>query len=346
MRQANQFLKFGGDRMTRQKGLLFALMIIVLLTLCGCDVIKPADDLKPDVTAAVIIKPVVIEAAATATPEPVVVKRDPVKSHGPMRILQDVPENKVNEIPSFYQPIDLDGVNHCVYAFTTADGTTEFRVYAEVDELEDQNVMNTLVGFFKAEITKSERGYFIQTNKDDNPINLSTEKPTKYTPCNAPTKANIQAFVREMESAAQKYQREYNKAEKNGEPLPEPTPWNGLPIYTKETEPVQIPNQVRPIRNSIGLYYYVDNYGDEVFRRYATSNGINSGFYRSNNEGDIIPGSLKIDISRDFVQANFKQRKLDEKPEDNTYRLPVIVLLSSGEQETVWTVYQKEIPQT
>lgn len=329
--------------MHRLKSLLILLMLISVLTLSGCDVIKPADNIKPDVTAAVIIKPIEIKAAATATPEPVVVIRDPVKSHSPMRILQDVPEGV--QIPSFYQAIDLDGVNHVVYAFSTADGTTQFRVYAEVDELEDQNVMNTLTGFFKAEITKNERGYFIQTNKDDNPISLPTEKPTKYTPCIAPTKGNIQTYVREMDAAAQKYQREVNKAEKNGDPLPEPTPWDGLPIYTRETEPVQIPNQVKSLRRAVGLYYYIDVYGDEVFRRYATSDGINSGFYLSNNDGDIVPGSLKVNVTEDFVADNFKKRKLEERPEDNTYRVPVYIVLSSGETDTVNMVYQREVPE-
>ena len=319
--------------------ILVAILASVLIIFTGCDAIKPADNIKPDATAAVIIKPIEIKAAATATPEPVIVVREPVKAHSPMRIQQDAPENVT--VPSFYQPIDLEGVNHCVYAFATSDGTTQYRVYAEVDELEDQNVMNTLRGFFKAEIFRTDRGYFIQTNKDDNPINLSAEKPAKYTPCVAPTKDNVRSYVKEMENAAAKYQKEYAKAEKNGDPLPEPTPWNGLPIYTNETPTIQIPNQVKYLKRATGLYYYVDKYGDEVFRRYATSDGINSGFYKSNNDGDILAGSLKVNVTLDFVSENFKQRKLEEKPEDNIYRMPVYIILTSGEEETVYTVYER-----
>lgn len=319
---------------------ILTLLLLSALLVSSCGLVHPADELKPEATAAVIIKPIEIKAAATSTPEPVIVIRDPVKTHSPMRIQQDVPVNV--SVPIFYQAIDLDGVNHCVYAFTTADGKTEFRVYAEVDELEDENVMNTLEGFFKAEIYKTGSGYFIQTNKDDNPINVSSELPCKYYPCNPPTKNNIRAYIKNSNAEAKKYNQAVANAEKKGEPLPEPTPWDGLPIYTDETPAIQIPDKVKTYKKDPTLYYYVDIYGDEVFRRYATPNGDIAGFCLSDENGKIVPGSLMIDYELDFVKENFKGRTLVDKPEDNTYRLPVYITLTSGERETVEMVYQKK----
>jgi hypothetical protein len=79
-----------------------------------------------------------------------------------------------------------------------------------------------------------------------------------------------------------------------------------------------------------------------VFRRYATPNGEIAGFCISDENGKITPGSLMINSEMEFVKENFKGRTLLEKPEDNIYRLPVYVTLTSGEMETVQMVYQKK----
>jgi len=325
--------------MQEKKWLLLLLAIMLLIVMSGCDAIKPAENVKPDATAAVIIKPIEIKAADTPTPEPVIVVRDPVKSHSAMRIQQDVPVNV--QIPSFYQAIDLDGVNHCVYAFTNSDGRTEFRVYAEVDELEDENVMNTLQGFFKADVYENGDEYYVQTNKDDNPINISTELPCKYYPCDPPTKNNIKAYVRNRANEQKKYDKAVADAEKKGEPAPAPTPYNNLPIYTDSTEAIEIPREVKVMKKDPTLYYYVDIYGENVYRRYATPNGIVAGFCRSDENGKIVPGSLMIDYQLDFIKEHFKGRKVQEKVANSIYRIPVYITLTSGETRTVFMVYQE-----
>ena len=325
--------------MQKKKWLLLLLAIMLLIVMSGCDAIKPAENVKPDATAAVIIKPIEIKAADTPTPEPVIVVRDPVKSHSAMRIQQDVPVNV--QIPSFYQAIDLDGVNHCVYAFTNSDGRTEFRVYAEVDELEDENVMNTLQGFFKADVYENGDEYYVQTNKDDNPINISTELPCKYYPCEPPTKNNIKAYVRNRANEQKKYDKAVADAEKKGEPAPAPTPYNNLPIYTDSTEAIEIPREVKVMKKDPTLYYYADIYGENVYRRYATPNGIVAGFCRSDENGKIVPGSLMIDYQLDFIKEHFKGRKVQEKVANSIYRIPVYITLTSGETRTVFMVYQE-----
>ena len=319
---------------------LLIVAVIMTVLLSSCDQIIPMENVTPDATAAVVIKPIEIKAADTPTPEPVIIVREPVKSHSAMRIQQDAPVTA--SVPAFYQAIDLEGVNYCVYAFTNSDGKTEFRVYAEVDELEDENVMNTLQGFFKAEVYLNGEDYYIQTNKDDNPLNPSTETPCKYNPCLPPTKNNIRSYIRNMESEKKKYERAVANAEKKGEPLPEPTPYDGLPIYTEETEVINIPSQVKVYKRDQTHYYYMDVYGEEAHRVYATPNGIVSGFCLSDESGKVMAGSLMIDYNLDFAKENFKQRKLQEKPEDGIYRLPVYITLNSGETQTVSMVYLVE----
>lgn len=324
--------------MRRRKWIALLAAVMALLLLSSCDAFIPVEEVKPEATAAFIIKPIEIKAADTPTPEPVIVVREPVKAHSAMRIQQEVPVNTV--IPVFYQAIDLDGINHVVYAYTGTGGKTEYRVYAQVDELEDENVMNTLEGFFKAEIYKTGTGYFIKTNKDDNPINISSEIPCKITPCSPPTKNNVQSYIRNMNNAAKKYEQAVAQAEKKNEPAPEPTPWDGLPIYTEETTIITLPNQVRQVnRKDPTLYYYVNIYGENVYRCCGTPNGEQAGFYLSNEEGRIIPGSLMIDYEKDFVTDNFKKRTIQEKPDDFSLRIPVLIRLNSGETESVEVVY-------
>lgn len=324
--------------MIRRKLIILLAALMALLLLSSCDAFIPAEDVKPEATAAVIIKPIEVKAADTPTPEPVIVVRDPVKAHSAMRIQQDVPADAA--VPVFYQAIDLDGVNHVVFAFTTTGGKTEYRVYAQVDELEDENVMNTLEGFFKAEIYRTESGYFIKTNKDENPINISSEIPCKITPCSPPTKNNVQNYIRNMTNEKKKYEQAVAQAQKKNEPAPEPTPWDGLPVYTEETTIIVLPEQVRLVnRNEPTLYYYVNIYGENEYRRCATPNGEQAGFYLSNEEGKITPGSLMIDYEKDFVTDNFKKRTVEEKPEDFVLRLPVLIRLDSGEIDSVEVVY-------
>lgn len=313
------------------------LAICALFLLTGCGAFIPAEELQQEAVTAAIIRPTEIKAAATPTPEPIIEKREPVKSHSAMRIQQDAPEASLQ---SYYTPIDLEGINHSVYAFTDTEGITKYRVWAEVDELEDENVMNTLVGFFNAEVYMTENGFFVQTNKDENPINVSEDKICKIKPCPPPIYNNVQSYIRNMENAARQYEREKEKAEKNGEPLPEPTPWDGLPIYTRETEILKLPNRVKLVsRKDNALFYYENVFAEKEYYKYGTPNGTDSGFYVSNEDGKIRAGSLIVDISQQFVPDNFRKYPVQEKPEDYIRRVPVIIRLSSGDLQTVYAIY-------
>lgn len=301
----------------------------MVIGLSACSNIHEIDSDQLPQTTSSAIKPVVIIAEDTPTPEPVIIIREPVKNHSPMRIQTDVPDGV--EIPSYYHAIDLNGVNFCVYAFTNKKNKTEYRVYAEVDELEDEVVMSTLTGFFAAKVTLNDSGsYDIETNKNDVPIDHRTEKPAKYTPCPVPTKANIQAYVRKAERAANSYNKAVEAAERNNEPAPEPTPWDGLPILTQDTQEIKLPSFVRAVRKIDSLYYYVNKYGENEYRRYATTNGKDSGFYYSDENGNIEKGALKIAYELDFVKENLKGRRAEEKPEIVYCRLPVCIILSDN----------------
>ena len=318
---------------------LFALLLAAMLLLSSCGSIREFD-ISQVTNTAQIIRPVEIIAENSPTPEPVVVARDPVKRHSPMRIQTDVP--KGYEVPSFYFPLDLDGVNHVVYGYVNSKNKYVFRVFAEVDDEEDGNVVKTNAGFYNANITLNKNGTFvIETNKDDDPIDTSKEKPAKYIPSLLPTKANIKSYIKSASDAAKKYDKAVAAAKKKGEPQPEPTPWDGTPILSNETTPVTIPSAVKASKKGFSMYYYVNVYGEYEFRRYATCDGETGHFYYVEEDGKIAPGSLPVDTVIDFDSSNFKGRKVQEKPSVLTYRLPVLVELSNGDIITVYTVFDK-----
>lgn len=315
------------------------IMVCALLCLSSCGSVREFD-ISQVANTAQIIRPIQIIAENTATPEPVVVARDPVKRHSPMRIQTDVPSGY--EIPSFYYPLDLDGVNHVVYGYVNSKNKYVFRVFAEVDDEEDGNVVKTNKGFYNANITRAANGtYIIETNKDDDPIDTSLEKPAKYIPSLVPTKNNIKSYVKSASDAAKKYEKAVSAAKKKGEPEPEPTPWDGTPILTNETTPITLPSAVKSSKKGFSMYYYVNVYGEYEFRRYATCDGVTGNFYYVEEDGKIAPGSLPVDTVIDFDKSNFKGKKALEKPSVLTYRLPVLVELSNGEIITVYTVFDK-----
>ena len=318
---------------------VLAVLIASTLLMTSCGQIKEFD-VSQVVNTAQIVRPVQIIAESTPTPEPVVVARDPVKRHSPMRIQTDVPSGY--EVPSFYFPVDLDGVNHVVYAYVNNKGKYVYRVFAEVDEEEDGNVIQTYKGFYNANITQNKNGAFtIETNKDDMPIDTSTEKPAKYIPSLLPTKTNIKTYIRDAANAKKKYEKAVSNAQKKGEPVPEPTPWDGTPILTQETTAITLPTGVKASKKGFSMYYYINVYGEYEFRRYATCDGETGNFYYVNEDGKIAPGSLPVDISRDFDKSNFKGRKALDKPDFLVYRLPVLIELSNGQVITVYTVFEK-----
>lgn len=326
--------------MKRVKAIILAGMILSsLFIFSSCGSIKPIDNNKA-INTPQIIKPVQIIAENTATPEPVIIARDPVKRHSPMRIKTDVP-NSVN-IPEFYFPLDLEGVNHIIYAYVNSNNQTVYRVYAEVDEEEDGNVVNTLKGFYNAKVTINNAGiYIIETDKDEYPIDMSKESPAQYTPCLLPTKANIKKYLRDESNAAKKYEKAVENAQKKGEPLPEPTPWDGTPILSNETIPYVLPNGVKESKKGFSIYYYTNIYGEYEYRRYATSDGVTGNFYYVNEDGNIVPGSLPVNSELDFDKNNFKSGKPIEKPNVIIYRLPVNIQLSDGQTTTAYTVFVK-----
>lgn len=316
------------------------ILIASALLLNSCSDIREANNIQPDITSIPAIKPITVIAESTATPEPEIVIREPVKSRSPMRIKTDVDRNVT--VPAFYQPVDIEGVNYCVYAYTSTDGSTKFRVYAEVDELEDENVMNTLKGFFDARISINGKGvYVVETRKEDDPISEVDETPAVMKTCPVPTRNNKRTYIKNAEKSATKYANDVANAEKKGEPKPEPTPWDGLPVMTEETVEITIPNAVKTYKKIENLYYYVNVCGDNEYRRYATPNGNESGFYLSDEEGNISDGALMVNCELDFVKENFRSGKKQERPSDNMYRLPVMIRLSDGNTATVYTVYTR-----
>ena len=327
-------------RNKRKLILLFLLPLLIPL-LSSCGNFRSADTGEYPHTTVQHIQPVQVIAEQTATPEPVVIVREPVRNHSPLRIQLDAPDSA--EIPDYYQPVDFGGIPYCVYAFTDSDNTTAVRVYAEVDELEDENVVTTLSGFFCASVYPDGNGLFIlETDKNSNPIDPETESPAILTPCPVPTKNAVSAYVKNAGNAAEKYKKAVAAAEKNGEAVPEPTPWNGLPVLTEETAIISLPGQVKQVRKIDYLYSYTNIHGDEEYRRYATADGYDSGFYLSDGEGRIRNGSLKVDIAVDFDKSSFRSGKKVPHPEDSIYRLPVLVTLSNWETASVYTIYVKQ----
>lgn len=324
----------------KRKLILLFLLLLLIPLLSSCGTFESADISKYPQTTVQHIRPVQVIAEQTATPEPVVIVREPVRNHSPLRIQLDAPDTA--DIPDYYQAVDFGGIPYCVYAFTDSSNATAFRVYAEVDELEDENVVRTLSGFFRASIYPDGNGLFtLEADKNSNPVDFQTESPAILAPCPVPTKNAVSAYVRNAKSAAEKYQRAVAAAEKNGEPAPEPTPWDGLPVLTEETVTISLPGQVKQVRKIDYLYSYTNVHGDEEYRRYATVDGYDSGFYLSDGEGRIRNGSLKVDISVDFDKSSFRSGKKVPRPEDNIYRLPVLVTLSDGETASVYTIYVK-----
>ena len=325
----------------RRKQILLFLLPLLIPLLSSCGTFRSADTGEYPQTTVQHIRPVQVIAEQTATPEPVVIVREPVRNHSPLRVQLDAPDSA--EIPDYYQPVDFGGIPYCVFAFTDIDNTTAFRVYAEVDELEDENVVRTLSGFFRASVYPDGNGLFIlEADKNSDPIDPETESPAILTPCPVPTKNAVSAYVRNARNAAEKHQKAVAAAEKKGEPVPEPTPWDGLPVLTEETATISLPGQVKQVRKIDYLYSYTNIHGDEEYRRYATTDGYDSGFYLSDGEGRIRNGSLKIDITVDFDKSSFRSGKKVPRPEDSIYRLPVLVTLSDGETASVYTIYVKQ----
>lgn len=325
--------------MKSRRALFLVLLLLVLLVLTGCGQIHEVGDVLPVETIRTVIQPISIIAENTATPEPVITVRDPLKSHSAIRVKMDVPSGV--EIPAFYQPIDLDGVDYVVFAFQNASNKTVYRVYGEVDELEDQHAVNTLKGFFEANVSHDGNSFYVYANKDQNPINISSEMPGNVRVCRPPTKNNINNYVRNMDNARKKYEQAVANADKKGEPRPEPTPWDELPILTADTPYMTFPGHVRSVKKVDNLFSYVNIYGDNEYRLYGSMDGVDSGFYLADADGNVKPGALKIDYSIDFDKANAKSGRAKERPSDNLYRLPVYITLNDNSVSTVYTIYYK-----
>ncbi len=321
-----------------KKGWIYLFLSAVCLSASGCTSFQRAGDLPSGIPES-SIRPIIVIAEATATPIPEVIIRDPVKSRSPMRIMNDVPEN--TSIPEFYALVDLEAIPHAVYAYTSTTGETLYRVYGEVDNLEDGIVVSTDAGFYGAVLYLEDSGYRLETNKDEMPITQEQETPQTILPCPVPTKQYIRSYIREAEKATKAYETAKAKAEKNDEPLPEEPVWDGLPVLTSETVPVVLPKQYKVADKSMPGFYYFDNqYGIREYRRYGTNNGVDSAFYATGEDGQICVGALPIDFDRDNVPERYKARKLVEKPSDQYYRLPIIIRTSNGIRIPADTVYR------
>lgn len=322
----------GEDHSWAKVAITLCLLCVTMFTATGCSNIRKANDV-PKGEPAAIIKPIEVIAEVTPTPPPAVVVREAKKSRSPMHILQDIPDDV--EIPSFYSMLDLEGVPHVVYAYNAGNNTTMYRVYAEVQDLEDGIPVNTVKGFFNAKITFTDTGYYIETNKDENPINIEDETPAVLKTCVVPTKQNINAYISNAKKQKSAYEKALAKAQKNGTELPKEPEWDGLPILTKETKAVKIPSALKAMRKVANLYYYENKYRENEYRRYATPDGQTSGYYYSNKAGEITDGALEIDIDKDTAKDRLRQRKAVAKPSDGIYRYPVKIYLSDGQLQVV-----------
>ena len=323
-----------------RRHLLLIFLLVVLMLMSSCSQIQLFD------TSSISIKTPAISAvrfiaSATTTPEPLLIVRMPSQTRSPMRIKLDVPDNVA--IPDFYQLIDLPGIPHQIYAFTDTQNKTRFRVYADIDELEDGHITNTVSGFYEAQVFLSEENLFIiETDKESDPVIAANENPATLTTCPVPTKKNIRDAIRARTNFEKQYESDCSRASRVGEPTPTPIQWDGLPILDASTPEMSLPPQLKSAGSKFpNLYYYTDLYGDREYRRFATADGYDSGFYLSDENGLIREGSLKIDTSVDLSGIFFKQRKAAVRPRNNLYRLPVIIRLSNGLEVSVTVIYSK-----
>ena len=150
-------------------------MILLIPLLSSCGLFHPVGEGSAPESTVHLIYPVQIIAENTATPEPVVIARDPVHNHSPLRIQFDAPENM--EIPGFYHRIDFDGIPYCVYAYTDVSNRTVFRVFAEVDELEDKNITGTLSGFSVLKSIRTKTVYSVWKPTKMRILSLQKAKP-------------------------------------------------------------------------------------------------------------------------------------------------------------------------
>ena len=318
------------------KKLLIILFLSVIL-LTGCNNIHPLSELRDSGKRSTIINENVIVQSFSPTPSPEIKVREPEKSHSPIRISYDAPSEIV---PEFYQQLDFPGIPYCIYGYTNTSGECCYRVYGEVDVLEDENITETLIGFFQSSIFNSDYGiYILEVNKDSFPVKISSEKPVHLIPCPVPTNKEISSYIRKRKSETEKYEKERENAEKNGDPLPVPTIWDGQPLLSESTVPVNLPYQVKAVQNIQYLYYYENPYGERVYRRYATPDGFSSGFYPSDQDGNITIGSFKIDTSLDFDQSSFRSGKKLIPSDTQIQRIPSEVILSDGRSVTVYTIH-------
>lgn len=323
-----------------KKSSLCFLLILSMFLLTSCSQFKKIEQ-QSILSHEIEINTTSFIASATATPEPLLIVRKPSYSRSPMRIKLTAPEYV--EIPNFYQLLDLPGVPYALYAYIDSENNVQYRVYADVDEIEDGHIINTITGFFAAEVYLTEgKTFTIETDKESYPVNSSSELPSVLTPCPAPTKSNIRNAIKTSANELKKYKSDCEKAARVGEATPAPPAWDGLPLLDESTIEIVLPSQLKAVGSKYpNLYYYINLYGDKEYRIYATADGYDSGFYLSDELGTIADGSLKIDFKTDLGGEYFKQRKTIPHPEDGLYRLPVTITLSNGLETTATVVYTK-----
>ena len=327
--------------MKKQKARIVLAMTAASLLLTGCEKV-PVQNIGG--VRAPIIKPAEAIIEVTPTPEPVIVKKEVVKSRSPLKIEDEAPHDV--SVPAYYQVLDITGVPYVVYAYTSTDATTKYRVYATVNELEDGEVVKELAGFFDAQlIADKEKGIRIEVNKENNPVAADGETPAEVKVCDVPTKNNIRAAINGRKRAETDYQKAVRRAEKDGSPAPEKPQEEDVPRLDESTTPIKIPDRFRRVgRKYPNLYYYENVYGDKEYRQYGTPNGSIGGFFMANEEGSVSPGALMINYEKDVTKERFKARKPIDRPEDGIYRNPVFIYSSNGVWLTAEIVFHRDAP--
>lgn len=314
-----------------KKSIIATIILTVLVIVAGFVGIKNCkkvdEDVVPTLERIVIPKTVILEVKPTEKPKKV--EKEKIISRSNLRISKDMPE----AIPDYYSIIDIGEVDYPIFAFTNDQGHTEYRVYGEIDVLENNQVKDTLVGYYPIELEGTEAGIKMIVDNEHDPINMETNLAS-FIACDVPTKESVRKQIQDRKNALSKYERAKAKAEKDGSEAPL-EPIFDKPIFDENTHYYRLPGQFRKIRKIYNLYYYVNLYNQEEFRQYATVTGDEHGFVLSDEEGHIKDGELFVDIENDAVKANFKGRKVVEPPAFK--RVPVLIDLS-GTKYQAWKI--------
>ena len=89
-------------------------------------------------------------------------------------VYYDTPDKSI--VPVYYHEVEIPGINTPVYAFTNNTGNTEIRVYGTRWILENNIKNNSITGFFRQEVEKTNNGVIIKDLGEQEPVTDAKEK--------------------------------------------------------------------------------------------------------------------------------------------------------------------------